>query len=229
MVTSLKIGMELKQKYYIIKNNIFKQKGIKMKFFIKIVFILSLISFITAQAESTISIELSTDNIENPSVLNTLGPVDILNLSGYYSYSVGRDVQRFKIISLPDPTAGILYLEDGETEVQVDQILDINQSNSLRFDPNPDFIGNATFEYASVSINDEVDPNPATVIIPVYAKETSVTEEISEENTTSTPEKEPCDEEEECCDDYDDTVPSLSLWGLFIIMGLTLLFVKREL
>ena len=184
-----------------------------MKFIIKIVWLLSLLSCAMVQAESTVNIDLSTDDIENPSVLNSLGPVDILNLSGYYN--VGRDVQCFKIISLPDPSEGILYLGDGETEVQVGQLLYIDDANSLEFDPNPNFVGTATFQYASVNIDDEVDSNPATVTIPVNAKATDV-------NETSTPKK-------ECCKDYDSSIPSLSLWGVFVMLMLTLIITREEL
>ena len=212
MVTVIK----LKAKYYIIKNNIIKQKGIRMKFLTKIVLLLALLSFISLHAESEVYSELSTDDIENPSVLNSLGPVEILNLSGYYN--VGRDVERFKIVSLPDSSAGILYLEDGETEVQVDQILNAHEANTLQFDPNPDFVGNATFQYASVNINDEVDPNPATVTIPVYAKNT----DVNGTSITSTSTK-------DCCEDYNSSVPSLSLWSMLTMLMLTLFITREEL
>ena len=185
-----------------------------MKFIIRVMLLLSLLSFIAAQAESTVNSELSTDDIENPSVLNSLGPVEILSLSGYYT--VGRDVQRFKIVSLPDPSEGTLYLEDGVTEVQIDQILNENEASTLRFDPNPDFVGDTTFQYASVNINDEVDQNSATVTIPVYAKAT----DVNGTSTTVTPKK-------ESCEDYDST-PSMSLLGVVLMMMLTFLFVKRE-
>ena len=184
-----------------------------MKFIIKIVLLSSLLSFMTVEAEPTVNSELSTDDIENPSILNSLGPVDILNLSGYYN--VGRDIECFKIISLPDPSEGILYLEDGETEVQVGQILSADEANGLQFDPNPDFVGTATFQYASVNIDDEVDSNPATVTIPVNAKATDI-------NETSTPKK-------ECCKDYDSSIPSLSLWGVFVMLMLTLIITREEL
>ncbi len=190
-----------------------------MKIFIKIVLLLSLLSLL--HAESTVNYDLSTDDIENPSVLNTLGPVDILDLSGYYS--VGRDIERFKIVSLPDPSSGILYLEDGETEVQVGQVLEDCDADGLRFDPNPDFVGNATFQYASVNSNGEVDSTPATVTIPVYAKESNESDENVSETvgTTSTP-------NEEClCEDY-DSAPSLSLWGVLLMMIITLTIAKEE-
>ena len=191
-----------------------------MKFLSKMLLLLALFTFITAQAqaESTVNSELSTDDIENPSVLNSLGPVEILNLSGYYNE--GRDVQRFKIVSLPAPSEGILYLEDGVTEVQVNQILNTNEANTLRFDPHPDFVGDAIFQYASVNINDEVDQNPATVSIPVYAKVT----DVNGTSVTSTSDK-ACDN----CKDYDSSIPSLSLWGVFAMLMLTLVITREEL
>ncbi len=196
-----------------------------MKIFIKMLLLISLL-----HAESTVDYDLSTDDIENPSVLNSLGPVDILDLSGYYS--VGRDIKRFKIVSLPDPTSGILYLEDGETEVQVGQILSADEANGLEFDPNPDFVGDATFQYASVNSNDEVDPNPATVTIPVYAKdidENEVTSSPSEdENISILEDVNGASVTSECCENYDST-PSMSLWGVLIMIILTLIFAKREL
>ena len=185
-----------------------------MKFIIKMVLLLSLLSCMSAQAE--VNSELSTDDIENPSVLNSLGAVEILNLSGYYN--VGRDIECFKIISLPNPSEGTLYLEDGETEVQVGQFLSADEANCLQFEPNPDFVGTATFQYASVNINDEVDPNPATVTIPVYAKEADVTDG----NETSNAKK-------SCCKDYDSSIPSLSLWGMFVMLMLTVIITREEL
>ncbi len=182
-----------------------------MKLFFKIVIVCSLLSLVSLEADSTVNIEFSTDDIENPAVLNSLGPVDILNLSGYYN--VGRDIECFKIVSLPDPNEGILYLADGETRVEVGQILSADEANGLLFDPNPDFVGDATFQYASVNIDGEVDPNPATVTIPVYAKDTDV-------NGTSVTDI--------CCKDYDST-PSMSLLSLFLMFILTLFITREEL
>ena len=182
-----------------------------MKFIIKIVLLSSLLSFMTVEAEPTVNSELSTDDKENIAILNSLGAVDILNLSGQDD---GNDVECFKIISLPDPEAGILYLEDGETEVQVGQFLSVDEANCLKFDPNPDFVGDASFQYASVNSDDVVDPNPATFYIPIYKEDSST----------------PSDSNGSCaCKDYDSSIPSLSLWGVFVMLMLTLIITREEL
>ena len=195
-----------------------------MKFIIKMILLLSLLLFITAQAETTVNSELSTDDKENIAILNSLGPVDILNLSGQ---DAGNDVECFKIISLPDPSSGILYLEDGETEVEVGQFLSIDEANCLKFDPNPNFVGDATFQYASVNSDDVVDPNPATFNIPIYTEDNPTpTSTPSDNNDSSSPN----DNNDSCaCNDYSSSVPSLSLWGVFVMLMLTLIITREEL
>ena len=215
-----------------------------MKNFKKIVLLFLLLP-IMAQAELGTEYELSTDDRENIAVLNTLGAVNILGLSGYYS--VGRDIECFKIISIPDPSEGILYLGDGETEVEVGQILSIDEANGLKFDPNPDFVGDAKFQYASINSNEEVDPNPATVTIPVYGKDTDTNGTTTSTSTdtngttaststdtngttisTSTDVNGTSVTSRESCKEYSST-PSLSLWGIIIMMILILVITREEL
>ena len=185
-----------------------------MKLFIKTVLLFSLLLVVIAEAESTSNSKFETDDKENVAVANSMGPVDILNLSGTYE---GEDVECFKIISLPDPSAGVLYLDDGETEVEEGQVLSVDEANCLKFEPNSNSVGDASFQYASVNNDGEVDPNPATFCIPIYEEECSDSEEAS----TS---------EEECdCKNYSSSIPSLSLWGVLMMLMLTLIITREEL
>ena len=184
-----------------------------MKFFIKIVLLFSLLLVVIVQAESTSNSKFETDDKANIALSNGMGPVDILNFSGTYD---GEDVECFKIISLPDPSMGTLYLEYGKTEVEVGQVLSIDETNCLKFEPNSNFVGDASFKYASVNNDGEVDPNPATFCIPVYEEESS----DSEDND---------DSEDNCkCKDYSSSVPSLSMYSMILIILLTLLITRKE-
>ena len=159
--------------------------------------------------------EPTTDDKVNPELLNTLPAVNILNLSG--KDCDGNPIQRFIISTLPDENAGILYLENAETVVTLGQYLSIEEANGLRFDPNENFEGNASFTYASVDGSDRVDASPATVTLAIVAPVVS-----GETNTH-------VDEE---CEDYETSIPSLSNLGLLLMNMLILLmgtfFMKRE-
>ena len=111
--------------------------------------------------------ELETDDKLNPELLNTLGAVNILNLSGHGSD--GEEIKRFLIQTLPNENMGILYLGDAQTEVRVGEVLTIEESDNIRFDPNENFEGNAIFTYSSVTRSGAIDNTPATVTIPVLA------------------------------------------------------------
>jgi len=109
----------------------------------------------------------TTENLNNPNLLNTLGAVDILNLAGKDCHD--EDVNSFKIVSLPTPNSGVLYMADGVTAVHVGQTLTKAEADGLKFDPAPDFTGNATFTYAAIDGNGKEDATPATVTVPVIA------------------------------------------------------------
>ncbi len=106
-----------------------------------------------------------TDDKHNDNLANTMPAVDILNLSG--NDCAGTDITKFKIVTLSDAAQGVLYMADGVTAVTVGQTLTQAEADGLKFDPAPDFVGNATFTYAAIDGNNRVDATPAIVTIPV--------------------------------------------------------------
>ena len=180
--------------------------------------------------------EIETDDKLNPKLLNTLPAVNILNLSG--TDAKGKEIKRFVIQTLPDENAGILYLADGQTEVRVGQFLSIEEGDSIRFDPNESFEGNATFTYSSVARNGAVDNSPATVTLPIVSATSTTVEPTvvtpivggAEHNNTDCP----VHEEEDCsCETYEKNIPVFSKFGMLFIMMLTVFmgnfFMKKEL
>ena len=109
----------------------------------------------------------SNDKV-NDKIVNTVGAVDILNLDG--QDCAGKDVEKFKIKSLPDANEGVLYMADGVSPVTVDQILTRAQANGLKFDPADGFVGDVKFTYAAIDDQNREDSSPATVTIPVIAE-----------------------------------------------------------
>jgi len=106
-----------------------------------------------------------SDDKVNPSILGTLGAVDIEDLTG--SDSDGT-VVAFIIKSIPTSDSGILYYEDGVTEVKNGDRLTLDEAKRLKFDPKTDFSDVAIFTYASEDDSGAVDPTPARFTIPVH-------------------------------------------------------------
>ncbi len=106
------------------------------------------------------------DDKVNPKMLNTLGAVNILDLSG--KDSNGNVVRSFMITSLPSSNQGILYMADGRTPVRLNQTLTLVEANGLKFDPNINFVGDVKFTYMAIDTNGVKSSN-ATVTIPVVA------------------------------------------------------------
>ena len=193
-----------------------------------ILMIMLFLGLLPLQAESNIThitsgeSEPETDDKLNPELLNTLPAVNILNLSGRDHR--GLLIKDFLIQSIADSNTGILYLADARTEVTVGQYLTLEASDGIRFDPNENFEGNATFTYSAIDSNAVVDSTPATVTLPIVG--TIVNGEnhpivCSEHDTNCT------------CEPYKKRIPTLSKFGLLgmfmltIIMGI--LFLNREL
>jgi len=118
----------------------------------------------------------TTEDIKNPDLLNTLGAVDILNLAGEDCH--GTAVESFRIETLPDAASGVLYMADGVTPVTVGQTLTKAEADGLKFDPAPDFTGDATFTYVAIDGDGNIDATPATVTIPVIDCLSPTTEDI---------------------------------------------------
>ena len=107
-----------------------------------------------------------TDDLVNPNILNTLGAMNILGLSG--KDENGNAVNQFIITSLPHVNEGILYMADGITAVSLNQTLTLDEASGLKFDPNSNFVGEAIFTYVSLN-NSGVRVNQTGVIIPIVA------------------------------------------------------------
>jgi len=154
-------------------------------------------------------IKPTTEDIMNPNLPNTLGAANIMNLNG--QDCDGHDVESFRIVTLPDASAGVLYMADGVTAIEAGQTLTRAEADGLRFDPMPDFVGNATFTYAAIDGNGNVDATPATVTIPVKNR-------VDAGNCV--------------CDDYETSVPSLSMSSLLalalLVSATGLFFARRE-
>jgi len=176
-----------------------------------------------------------TDHKSNPKMLNTLGPVDILNLTG--KDCKGGNVDEFKITSLPTAEQGVLYMEDGATPVTLNQNICASDADGLKFDPAEGFVGKATFTYASIDIDGDKDASPATFTIPVVGETVKVipapttTGGVDNNGTvasTHTVHNSTC-----ACNDYNDSIPSFSVWGiLLLLMGTSFLsfsLVRKEL
>lgn len=167
--------------------------------------------------EPTTTLSPITDDKLNPVILNILGPVNILNLSG--KDAMGVAVKNFMIKELPDVTQGVLYMADGCSAVMAEQNLTQEQSDGVKFDPDGAFVGNATFTYVAVDDNGGIG-NVATVTIPVTAQSIGME---GEENQSS-----PC-----VCEAYETAIPIFNRMGLMvmIVMSMTIgvLFVRQEL
>jgi len=160
---------------------------------------------------------VTSDDKVNPEMLNTLPAVDILNLSGKDANGVA--VNNFIIKSIVAEEAGVLYMADAVTAVEVDQNLSIDEADGLKFDPKEDFVGDAIFTYQAVDVNGNLG-NIATVTIPVVETLTPA----NPDNNGST---------EDCvCNDYDESIPVLSNFGILLMIILTslagLFFTRKE-
>ncbi len=148
----------------------------------------------------------TTDDINNPNLTHNLPAVNILNLDG--KDCEGEDVENFRIVTLPNANAGVLYMADGVTAVTVGQILTRAEANGLRFDPKDNFVGDVDFTYVAIDENGRVDETPAIVTMTVIHPD-------NDENCT--------------CEDYETSVPASTPFGLMIMALLTLFIVRKSL
>jgi len=152
------------------------------------------------------STSVTTDDKTNPEMLNTLPAVDILDLSGKDADGVA--INTFIIRSIVAEEAGILYMADGTTAVEVDQNITRDEADGLKFDPKEDFIGDAVFTYQSEDVNGDLG-NIATVTIPVVGA-------LTPDHNGSV---------EDCeCHDYNESIPVLSNFGILLMIVITSLF-----
>ena len=164
---------------YIFKNN--KMLRIVMKIFTTL---LPILVFSSLSLSAFTCTELpTTEDISSPEIIHTADAVDIANLEG--KDCVGGSINEFKIISLPDASLGILYMADGVTRVTVGQILSIEEANGLKFDPDEDCLGDASFTYASIDFNGRIDDTPATVCLSIIGGGGSCTTEPDSDDLTN--------------------------------------------
>jgi Ca2+-binding RTX toxin-like protein len=79
------------------------------------------------------------------------------------------EVVGFQITQLPIDDTGRLVF-DGNEITNLDQLpesLTLEQAESLRFNPNDEFVGNAVFQYVAVDNEGAVDLSPATITLPI--------------------------------------------------------------
>jgi len=137
--------------------------------------LLAVITFVSLGTHTLYATETATsgvisDDKVNPEMLNTLGAVNILDLSGH---SIdGTPVNRFLITSLPRTKEGFLYMADGVTTVALRQRLTQDEADGLKFDPDSNFVGDVIFTYRAIDDND-VKGNSAIVTIPLIAPHTT--------------------------------------------------------
>ena len=163
-----------------------------------------------------------TDVKANPKMLNTLGPVDILNLTG--ADCQGRAIQKFRITSLPTAEKGVLLLEDSSTPVTLNKVYSLDETEGFKFDPTEGFVGDAIFTYAAIDIDNDVDASPAEFIIPVITKKVETTPVGTAENNGTVASAHTVHNSTCACNDYNDDVPSFSVWGmLLLLMGTSFL------
>jgi hypothetical protein len=103
-----------------------------------------------------------SQNLSNDEILNTLGPVDIEDLTVIDD----GEVDYFIIENLPESNSGTLYLADG-TVVTEGMELTSEEAAGLQFDPNSGFMGNVRFDYSAVD-NDGAHSLSAYVELSIY-------------------------------------------------------------
>ena len=169
------------------------------------------------------TVGVSTDDKANPEMLNTLPAVDILNLSG--KDGNGEAVSIFLIKTLPVEESGVLYMEDKTTAVTVDQILSEDEADALTFDPKETYVGDASFIYQAVDVNGNFG-NRATVTL-------SIVDELGSEANGTVPTGDGNNTADCLCEDYNESIPTLSTFGMFVMILstslLALLVTRREL
>jgi hypothetical protein len=160
--------------------------------------------------ETTVGV--TTDDKQNPEMLNTLSAVNILNLSGKDANGVA--VNSFIIKSLPNAEAGVLYMADGTTAVVVDQTLTKDEADALMFDPKESFVGDGLFTYQAVDANGALG-NVATVTLPIIGSSDGAGAGVPDGNGGDA----------SCvCEDYNESIPSLSGVGMAMVIFFTTLF-----
>ena len=99
--------------------------------------------------------------ISNAAISSNSGPAFITALAATDDGTIAS----FVITDLPDASQGTLVL-DG-TPVTTNQVIPLLYANRLEFDPNPAFMGTASFNFTAIDNNGAKDKTPASFTIPV--------------------------------------------------------------
>ncbi|MDJ1181338.1 Ig-like domain-containing protein, partial [Roseofilum sp. BLCC_M91] len=99
------------------------------------------------------------------------------------------DVSFFTVTSVPTPEQGTLFY-NGEL-VKPGDTFTPEQAGQLVFDPNPNFTGDATFNYTTTDEAGNTDPTPATVTLPIEAATTTLPPEAVDRSGPVRPNDEP--------------------------------------
>ncbi|UYZ62348.1 Ig-like domain-containing protein [Hymenobacter weizhouensis] len=108
------------------------------------------------------------NNITNTStIFRTAGQTLISELD---ASDADGTIASYTIRTLPTAASGVLYYNTTGTTyaaVTVGQVLTLDQATSLRFDPAPNFVGNATFTYSATDNSGFESNSDATYTIPI--------------------------------------------------------------
>ena len=104
-------------------------------------------------------------DVTNAPILSTAGATTLS--TGLSATDLDGIISSYTILSLPDPSQGVLYYADGTTPVLANAVLTPAEAAGLKFDPTGIFVGNSSFTYTTTDNNGAVDATPATYTIPI--------------------------------------------------------------
>ena len=111
----------------------------------------------------TCTVGLTANNVNNRSMSNEAPATSISPLSA--TVTAGPALSSFTIKTLPDPNAGVLFLNG--TAVVPNQEIPLAQADQLFFDPKAGYVGTAQFTYTASDVSGAGSRNTATYSLPV--------------------------------------------------------------
>jgi len=109
------------------------------------------------------TVSLTANNVTSAAMSNLATIRGVAPMSA--SVASGPAVGSFAVQTLPDPAAGILYLNG--SPVIPGQVIPLSQASQLAFDPVAGYVGNAVFTYTATDTSGSGSNNTATFTIPV--------------------------------------------------------------
>ncbi|MDJ1171700.1 Ig-like domain-containing protein, partial [Roseofilum sp. BLCC_M154] len=148
----------------------------------------------TDPTPATVTLPLVAPTPTNPpEALDRSGPVRPNNEPSPVPTLTGTDpdgdVSFFTVTTLPPPSQGTLFYNG--VPVQEGQKFTPEQAGQLVFNPNPNFTGNATFNYTATDSVGNTDLTPATVTLPVAASVITAPPEAQDKTAPIRPNNEP--------------------------------------